>query len=347
MNRDNATWFDFVMKSVRPWIVPPPRPPFSRKELKLLQFRQNLDQCSADQKLTLMVLLMLHTPSISKESYEVRKAYHSANSSFFLRSWQRNVRNVDVSLYWNQYNDTITELTRLFIQMKSLERGRLMYQLLLISKKAIRRETIIVYNYFFSSSVPPNEGIKIIPRHFQEDEKQRLILELSHAPSLLVQSIFHLHQQLETQIVNYFQQMLSQLTTCIDLELAKLLQEMISHVVQDAIEIGVVGEEVVEDYNSELSSDSDNDLDSTSEFDENPPPRQQTAINAIENPIENYYLPSDSDSDVPPPPPPRQQKQQTAIIEAVTTNYDSDANSDEDVPPPPPRQRAVGSSHQA
>ena len=249
-----------ILNGVQSLIVPSPCPPFSKKQLKLMQFRQNLDQCSADQKLMLMVLMMLNMPLISKENDTVCNAYNSANNSFFLRSWQYKTRKIDFLLFWNQYHDSISQLHDLFIQMEPLERGQLIYQLLLISKKSVLRETIIIYNYFFLWLVPNNKELKTL-FHLQETDKHSLILELSHSSLILTQRIFFLHQHLEMQIVEHFQKMLNQMTLYIDLELERLLQVMISPLVQDDdVNIAYIVE-TVEDYDSDATVDLDNDTE--------------------------------------------------------------------------------------
>ena len=77
------------------------------------------------------------------------------------------------------------------------------------------------------------EKLDVVPPHWQEADKQRLMITLSRSPSLLTRRIFSLHQQLVSQIMMHFQEMMSQMCLNIDAELERLLQETIFPLVHD------------------------------------------------------------------------------------------------------------------
>lgn len=268
---------------------------------------------------------------MSQENDEVYKAYYSANSSFFLRSWQYNTRRVDVSLHWNQYHDSISQLINLFIEMNPLERGRLIYQLLLISKKSIIRKTIIIYTRFIGP-LTNNEEPNILPRDFTKADKDSLIFALSHSPLSRTRRIFSLHQQLEMQIVEYFQQMLNQMTLSIDLELKRLLYEMMYPLVQDVafkVDIFTAVEISNEDYDSDATWNLDRDDEDSDDAEDDAEDDADADAEADEVNDENHDSESDLDASY-----------EILPYHSLYQNHESDLDASYEILPyPSPRQR--------
>ena len=265
MTTPNQVWFPLIMSFIRPWLEKLPRPPLSVKEEELIQFRLDLEQCSEDQKLRVMTLIMLYYPSMSRETEDVCKAYYTANRSIFLRKWRNTTRKVeDAQFSYIYYHRISYQLRELFTQIDDLSaRMELIRQLLLTSPISITRKIISVYMYYMWMMLDTEELDIVPPHYWQEEDKQHLIVTLSQSSSQLTRRIFLLHQQLASQILVHFQQMMHQMDLDIDTELERLLQEAIASLVHVAVD------DVNENNDSETDWDIDDGVDDYNEF-ENP-----------------------------------------------------------------------------
>ena len=225
MTTPNQAWFATVMVLIRPWIEPPQRSPFSKKEMKLIRFRLALTKCSDDQKLLVMTLMMTISPVISNIPVEVCEAYYNANRSSFLREWQFKIRELEASMFSCFYKSYTFQLRCLFLQMEPTLRSGLVHQMLLTSPLSIMKKLETIYNYRVLFLYNTQESQIACPVHSQEINKHRLVFVLNNSPSMQNRRIFFLHQQLEKQMVMHCQQMLQQLYLDIDMELENLSQE--------------------------------------------------------------------------------------------------------------------------
>ena len=232
MTRPTPSWLSVIMPFMQ-WFDRFHQSSFSVEEQELIQFRRDLDQCSEDQKIRVMTLIVLYYPSMSSETNYVCKAYYNTSRSFFLRKWRNETRKVEDKQFSYLYYQNISyQIRELFMQIDSSQRGQMMHRLLLTSPSSITKKIISIYMYYMWMMFNTEE-LDVVPPHWHEADKQRLMITLSHSPSLLTRRIFSLHQQLVSQIMTHFQQMMSQMCLNIDAELERLLQETILPLVHD------------------------------------------------------------------------------------------------------------------
>ena len=123
--------------------------PFSVKEQVLIRFRQDLEQCSDNQKIRVIILIMLYNPSISNETNNVCKAYYNMNRSFFLCNWRSKIRKIEDNQYsYLYYRDISYQIRELFMQIIPSQRKRMIHQLLLISPNSIINKLTSIYMYY-------------------------------------------------------------------------------------------------------------------------------------------------------------------------------------------------------